>query len=108
MRLVLAVMVCVICSGCFVIDEIDKGQELMEAHSPDTEKVATDPALSGADGEAASARNRLNAYYKKQRSKASAAKSSDDPHDAVGRCKLGSNTLFMRQADCVSRGGTFL
>jgi len=92
--------------GCFVVDEIEKGQEIMKAHSPNPE-----PEKAGASKSAAapkSARERLAEYYAEQRAKASSSSGSSDPADSIGRCRVGGSTEFLRRSDCKIRGGTFL
>jgi hypothetical protein len=97
-------------SGCFVLDEIEKGQELMATHSPDTPASASGQAESAEKPQ--TPRERLAEYYAKQRAKAKSraekTASADAPGDAVGSCKVGGSTQFMRRSDCELRGGTFL
>jgi hypothetical protein len=108
-RILMVTIAGLLCGGCFVYDEIEKGREIMEAHTPDSVKAARAvPELENGTGEAKDARGRLSAYYKKQRARASAPIKSDDPGDALGRCRVGSGTQFMRRSDCALRGGTFL
>jgi hypothetical protein len=87
-----------------VIDEIEAGRAIMDAHSPPEAKVETPEA----GGTPKNARTRLNEYYAKQRAKASASAASDDPGDRVGKCKLATGIQFTRRSDCMLRGGTFL
>jgi len=107
MRAFLAlILVSALCSGCFVFDEIEKGQEIMAAHSPNSE-----PGKGGASDSSASpktAREKLAEYYAKQRARASSAPKSEDPADAVGSCRVHGSVQFLRRADCKLRGGTFL
>jgi hypothetical protein len=105
MRILTALLAVLLCSGCFVVDEIEKGRAIMKAHAPESEPEVTRKAGGGAP---ASARQRLAEYYAEQRAKASPASRSDDPGDAVGRCRIRGSTEFLRRADCRIRGGTFL
>ena len=106
MRILLALLAALLCSGCFVVDEIEKGQAIMEAHSPDSEPEEAKGSAAGTAPK--NARERLAEYYSKQRARASAALKSDDPGDTVGRCRIQGSTKFLRRADCRIRGGTFL
>jgi hypothetical protein len=108
-QLALVLAAALLCSGCFVWDEIEAGRAIMEAHSPNSDKkeeVAGD--LAGANDSPKSARQRLAEYYAKQRTKAAAPTKSLDPAADVGRCRIGSTTQFTRRSDCALRGGTFL
>ena len=102
------ILAALLSSGCFVWDEIEKGQALMEAHSPDSDD--SEKVENGSDGSGApkSARDRLAEYYAKQRAKAPKTTASKDPADKVGSCRIGGSTQFMRRTDCKLRGGTFL
>jgi hypothetical protein len=98
-----------LCSGCFVWDEIEAGQAIMEAHSPNTDaKQEAAADLGGGNDSPKSARQRLAEHYAKQRAKAPAATKNRDPAAEVGRCRIGSTTQFTRRSDCRLRGGTFL
>jgi len=107
MKLFLAlVSALLLCSGCFVLDEIEKGQEIMAAHSPNSDSKKD--AAEGSSDAPKTARERLAEYYAEQRAKAAGSKKSDDPADAVGACRIGRETQFTRRSDCKLRGGTFL
>lgn len=104
----LVLLAALLCSGCFVIDEIEAGQAIMKAHSPDSEPEAEKSDAARPSGGTQTARQRLAEYYAKQRAKASTASKSTDPGDAVGRCRIRGSTEFLRRSDCQLRGGTFL
>jgi len=109
MKLLLAILAALLCSGCFVIDEIDKGHAIMEAHDGienDAEDAEEGPA--DAKGPSKTPRERLAEYYAKQRAQAPPATKSSDPANDAGRCRVGNTTQFMRRSDCRLRGGTFL
>jgi len=107
MKLPVLVLAALLGSGCFVIDEIEAGRAIMEAHSPDEDKKAEAAEGPGA-GSQQSARERLADYYAEQRAKASGPSKNLDPDDDVGRCRIGSTTQFTRRSDCRLRNGTFL
>lgn len=106
MRVLTALLIALLCSGCFVVDELEKGRAIMKAHAPESEPEEAKKAGTG--GAPASARQRLAEYYAEQRAKVSSVFKSDDPGDAVGRCRIRGSTEFLRRADCRIRGGTFL
>jgi hypothetical protein len=108
MKLVLCLMVALLCGGCFVFDEIEQGQAIMAAHSPKSERQEDPAKPDGVEGAGKTARERLTEYYAKQRAKAGPPKTSDDPGDSIGQCRIGSSTSFLRRYDCQLRGGTFL
>jgi hypothetical protein len=109
MKLLLAILAALLCSGCFVIDEIEKGQAIMGAHDG-KENDAEDAEEGSADakGPPKTPRESLAEYYEKQRAQAPPPTKSLDPSDDVGRCRVGNTTQFMRRSDCRLRGGTFL
>jgi hypothetical protein len=108
MKLILPILVALLCSGCFVIDEIEKGQAIMKAHDgKDDEANSNEKGSADAKGPPKSPRERLADYYAKQRAQAPPPTKSLDPADDVGRCRIGNTTQFMRRADCRLRGGTF-
>jgi len=107
MRAFLAlILVAALCSGCFVFDEIEQGQEIMAAHSPNS--APGKDASEGSSESPKTAREKLAEYYAKQRARASAAPKTEDPADAVGSCRIRGSVQFLRRADCKLRGGTFL
>jgi hypothetical protein len=108
MRRVLILLAALLCSGCFIIDEIEAGQAIMQAHSPDSEPQKETGSATRPGGGAKSARQRLAEYYAKQRAKASTASKSEEPGDVAGRCRIRGSTQFLRRSDCQLRGGTFL
>jgi len=109
MKLLIPILVALLCSGCFVFDEIEKGQEIMKAHDgkPD-EPVESKKGGSDSKGPPMTPRERLAEYYAKQRANAAPPTESVDPADDVGSCRIGKSVKFMRRSDCKLRGGTFL
>lgn len=106
MKLLLPILAALLCSGCFVLDEIEKGHAIMTAHDGKDEAAKEDGGE--AKGPPKTPRERLAEYYAKQRAKASEPSKSLNPADAVGNCRVGNTTQFMRRSDCKLRGGTFL
>jgi hypothetical protein len=105
MKFLIVLLTALMCSGCFVVDEIEAGREIMEAHNPNSEP---EKAKEGSPGAPQTARQRLADYYAEQRAKASSGSRDTDAADEVGRCRIGGSTEFLRRSDCQVRGGTFL
>ena len=109
MKLLLAILTLLLCSGCFVIDEIDKGHELMKAHDGKNEDAEESrEGVADSKGPPKTPSERLAEYYAKQRAKAPEPKQNMDPANDVGQCRIGNSVKFMRRSDCRLRGGTFL
>jgi hypothetical protein len=109
MKLLLAILAVLLCSGCFVLEEIDKGHEIMKAHDGiDNEAEESGEGVADAKGPPKTPSERLAEYYAKQRAKASEPGKSMNPADDVGQCRIGNSVQFMRRSDCRLRGGTFL
>jgi hypothetical protein len=96
-------------SGCFVMDELDKADALIDAHSPNREarKTAARQKENGkkADGAPLTLQERkaeAQKWWDSATTVTSRADSSDNP---MVHCRTGGSTLFMRRADCLARGG---
>jgi len=111
MRWILIVaLVASLCQGCFVLEEIDKGQELMDQHSPAAREQAAkreeasqapSSARAGAKQEE-STFDRLKKWWQKKREPAPPKR---DPDDVVVRCQIDGTMHFTRKSDCMLRGG---
>lgn len=100
-------------SGCFVLDEIQAGQDLMDQHRPGGAKAEEDASESEPSGDASPG---LVAKVKDWWSglgadggDATARDSGPPPHpdDVLGTCDLGGSLTFMRKFDCQRKGGGF-
>jgi hypothetical protein len=93
-------------TGCFVFDEIDKGQAIMKQHSgrhPEREHAESDAAeAEEAADEGPGLLARVKAYWDEKRSP-SEPERSDDDH--IVTCELGDDTTLTYHSDCLSRGG---
>ena len=93
-------------TGCFVFDEIDKGQQIMKQHSGHAaERKAAESAEEAApveEDEGPGLLARIQAFWE-QRNEESAPERS--PDDEIVTCDLGGDTTFTYQSDCLSRGG---
>jgi hypothetical protein len=113
LRLLAVLLVALLGSGCFVLEELDKGNEILDAHSPTRSKAAKEKAAAAAGQTAAKPgdpqedpRARQKAWWQSARSLSRAdEKPSEDPNV---RCRLGGGVRFTRQTDCLTQGGTVL
>jgi hypothetical protein len=85
-------------SGCFVVDEIDQGMKIWKHHSPKKKSppAAEEPAPTASEPSA-----KPDAWWRGARSLGSEGLSAD-----IVSCSLEGATQFMREADCLSQGGT--
>jgi len=99
-----------LCQGCFVFDEIDKGQALMDQHSPRAreKKAQEEKAKADASATRASAKQEegtLEGLRKCWEKKREPAPPQRDPSDVPVRCQIGGSMHFTRKSDCTLRGG---
>ena len=111
-RLLLCLLIPLLCGGCFVFDEINKGQELMEQHSPKDIDEEPPPAAASSSRRPKEEPNLLvglldsaKAWWKAETAPKPVER---DPDDIVVRCDLGDRMQFTRKSDCQVRGGTIL
>ena len=119
LRLVALALVAQLASGCFVFDEIDKGNKELDAHSPTRNKAAKEkeakataaaaaaqPGAKGKDGKPLDPKERSRLWWQSAHSLSTAEKEpTDNPHV---RCKISGKERFMLQSDCASQGGKVL
>jgi len=93
-------------TGCFVFDEIDKGQEIMKKHgghaAHPAPAAADAPEAEDAEDEAPGLLARVQAFWEESRREAEPERS---PDDGIITCELGDDTTFTYESDCLSRGG---
>ena len=110
---VLLMGVCLLGTGCFVIDEIDKGTAMMDYHSS-APKQATAEAGAARKGGAggltlAGLRERgADAFSDLSGRVEQALKKAPDPENIVVSCRIEGRPEFARKFDCQSRGGRVL
>jgi len=110
--ILLVALLASLCQGCFVLEEIDKGQELMDQHSPRAreqaaEREEADAAPRSARAGAKQEEGILDGLKKWWKKKREPAPPKRDPDDGVVRCQIGRTTQFLRKSDCMLRGGRF-
>lgn len=107
LRLLALALVAQLVSGCFVFEEIDKGNAIMDAASPTrneaARKKAEAAAATGAPGKPADPNEKKKSWWDGARTLSSAEKApSEDPHV---RCRIEGKERFMLQSDCLTQGG---
>ena len=86
---------CLFLSGCFVFDELDAGNKILDQISPKKPEAAPAekaPAPQAGAGWWANA-------------KTLSGPPSDPGNDPAVSCTVGGSTRFMRKSDCLSQGG---
>jgi hypothetical protein len=100
-HLACTLMLAVPLGGCWVIDEIDKGQEVLDRHSGKKaeEKEEAKPATAP--------QNRtLDAYFTEQeRQGKTKTFTPGQVSEGIVSCKLGGSVQFMTRESCAARGG---
>ncbi len=112
-RLVLLLSLLLLAPGCFVLDELDAGAEIMDQHSPKSKAEREQPTAPARRASAADEGEGLlegvqGWIAKKKKPAARASRSTVDPDDVPVRCQSGGRTQYMRKSDCQLRGGTIL
>ena len=89
-------------AGCWVIDEIDNGSKLMDAHSPKKkvpESESTSPALPAK-------KDAVNAYFAgEEKDGTTKTFAPGSVSEGIVSCRLGGSVQFMKREDCAARGG---
>lgn len=90
--------------GCFVIDEIDAGMEIMEAHTP-AENKKKQAAATAPDGEPKPTYDQLVGEWWKDATTLSSEPSAEAAEDPLVPCQHGGKSTYTRRSDCLARGG---
>ncbi len=101
--------------GCFVLEELDKGSEIMDQHSPKTDaQRAKAPAKATAprekekdEGEGLIAGVQGWLQDKKPAPERDSGP-PPDPDDVPVLCQSAGRTQYVRKSDCLLRGGKIL
>jgi hypothetical protein len=104
-RTLVAVAATALCSGCFVFEELDHGEEVMEQLGPGKRKEVADaeqPPATTSGGSGPGMLERLKQWWNKAGERSPAPR---DPSDRIVRCTQGGSVQFMRESDCQLRGG---
>ena len=87
-------------SGCWVLDELDAGAKKMDQFSG---KSATDEPAEEELPATRGPRQRISDYFASQKN--ARTLTPGQMSSEIVSCKLGGSTQFMKQSECVSRGG---
>jgi len=109
-RLLLSLLLACLLQGCFVFEELDKGEALMDAHrpkKPEAAKSSAPVARAGKEepGPLAGLSQSLQDWWK---AKSEPAAPQRDPADVPVRCEIDGRMSFTRRSDCQLRGGSIL
>jgi hypothetical protein len=104
LRLIALALTAILGLGCFVLDELESAESLMDNPSfadkqqkkPDAQKQP-----QAAPEKSHASRPPLRDWWKKTRSL-----TAGEVSDEFVKCELGGTTQFMRRPDCLARGGT--
>jgi len=106
LRLLALALAAQLVSGCFVFDEIDNGNKMMEQNSgklQQEKKAEAAAAKAGTKPGAPAEGEKKKSWWETARTISKEDKApTDDPHV---RCKLEGKERFMLQSDCVTQGG---
>ena len=113
MRVLVLAIAASFLSGCFVLDELDQGEAIMDAHRPAAVKEAEkakerEKARANAKGSrrgGAAAPPPSHEWWAKARTLSRSSQDAGDP-DRMVRCTTGRSSSFTRRSDCLARGGT--
>jgi hypothetical protein len=94
-RVIVLLLACVFASGCFVFDELDKSEKIMDDLSPAKPAAAPAENAPAAQGGAGWWTN----------AKSLSGLPAGDGESQVVACAIGKTTKFMRKGDCLSQGG---
>jgi hypothetical protein len=88
-------------AGCGILDELEEGNKKMDLYmktKPSAEEPEDAPIASGGK------KQRVGEYFASQKNPKTFTPGTLSSE--IVRCKLKSGTQFMKQTECVSRGGT--
>ena len=102
MRLALLLLLSALCSGCFVLNEIDSGMEIMEAHTPEDKKKPAAAKAGDEPEKPPTYSESVQGWFQNAKTLGPRKKGGENP---MVQCKLGGSTRFTRRTDCQSQGG---
>lgn len=91
-------------TGCWVIEEINKGQAILEHHSPTPKNEPAEEADSGFSLAALKEKG-AEAFKDISGRVEEALKKEPDPENVVVRCAIEGRIEYARKFDCQSKGG---
>ena len=107
-RLLVTILVSGLSLGCFVLDELDAGLEMMDnphfGNAPAKKEVEPQPDRTRPEQESPSpsaVAARLAKWWKEE----ARTLGSEEVDEDLVRCTLAGATQFMRRSNCLARGG---
>jgi len=113
-RILACLLVLWLGSGCFVFDELERGEEILDKHASRERREAEARKKQAAEAEAeggsepslvADLGGRVRTWWD-ERNEPKAPE--QDPDNVVVRCELRGQARFTRKFDCLSQGGRVL
>ena len=105
LRLVVLALTTCLGLGCFVLDELDSAEKLLDSPSFSKKQQKKKPEVperpQAAPEKDHADRPSVGEWWKKTRSL-----TSGEVSDELVKCELGGATQFMRRPNCLARGGT--
>lgn len=112
LRLFAVLLVAFLASGCFVFDELDKGNKILDnnfSHHAGEQAKDKEPATANAKGGKPNPddpKEKAKSWWQSAHTLSRAdEKPSKDPNV---KCDIGGKVRFSRQSNCVSQGGKVL
>lgn len=110
-RLVPLLLIVWFATGCFVLDEIDKGHAIMDQHASQERREAEAEKKAAADkdedegGLFEDLKGQVAAVGGWIEDASEQSPAERDASDTVVSCRIGGRTQFLRKSDCRVRGG---
>ena len=104
-RVLAILIVCQLCLGCFVFEELDSGMEMMDKPTFAKKEKKSDPkpaarSTGSPSSSGPSVQQRVASWWNEARSL-----NSGEVDDNMVACELSGKTQFMGKTDCLARGG---
>jgi len=114
-RVIAVLLLACVCQGCFALEELDKGQALLDQHSgrkgAEAAPQETPPGEAAEDSflpDAAAVAAWTDTAKRWWRDAWRRKSPGPDPDDVVVHCGVAGATRFMRRSACLARGGRIL
>ena len=111
-RLLAIALAGLLCNGCFVLEELNKGEAILETHSPTARRQAAEAKKREAEMAAnpkgkdtPTAQERAQAWWGKAQVLAPGSMNSIS---GIARCQIAGRVQFLSKSDCQLRGGRIL
>ena len=108
-RLLAIALAGLLCNGCFVLEELNAGEAILEKHSPTARRQAAEAKKREAEMAAnpkgkkvPTAQERAQAWWGKAQVLAPGSVKSTS---SIARCQIAGKVQFLSKSDCQLRGG---